>query len=155
MTTPILLRDVAESDLPFFFEQQMDPEANTMAAFPARDREAFFAHWTKILTYESNRMKTIVYQGQVAGNIVAFDRDGEREVGYWLGRDFWGKGIASAALAAFLNEETTRPLTAYAAAHNIGSIRVLEKNGFSKAGAYWEFETPDGQPREGVIMRLD
>ncbi len=154
MTIDILLRKVIESDLPIFFEQQMDLEANRMAAFPPRDQQTFFAHWTKILADTGVRIKCIVYTGQVAGNIVSFGRDGQREVGYWLGREFWGKGIASAALAAFLNEETTRPLHAYAATHNLGSIRVLEKCGFVKIGTGGGFATPAGQPLEGIIMRL-
>jgi RimJ/RimL family protein N-acetyltransferase len=57
--------------------------------------------------------------------------EGEREVGYWLGREYWGKGIATAALAAYLKVEQQRPLHAYVAAHNIGSRRVLEKCGFT------------------------
>lgn len=44
MTNDVLLRDVTESDLPIFFEQQLDPDATAMAAFPSRDREAFMAH---------------------------------------------------------------------------------------------------------------
>lgn len=155
MTTAILLRDVTETDLPILFAQQLDPEASRMAAFPTRDRDAFCAHWTKILADDTVRVKCIVYEGQVAGNIVSFDRDGQREVGYWLGRDFWGKGIASAALAAFLHEETARPLTACAAAHNLASIRVLEKNGFRKIGVFWEFATLADQNIKGVMMKLE
>ncbi len=150
-----LLRDVIDTDLPIFFEQQNDEEANRLAAFPARERGPFFTHWQKILADESGRKQTIVYAGQVAGYIVGFNRGGEREIGYWLGREFWGQGIASAALAAFLQIESTRPLTAFAAAHNLGSIRVLEKNGFRKVGAFLDIETLDGQPAEGVICRLD
>ena len=45
----VQLRAVVEADLPIFFEHQRDPESNAMAAFPARDREAFDAHWAKIL----------------------------------------------------------------------------------------------------------
>ena len=105
MTNTVLLRDVIASDLPIFFEQQRDPAATQVAAFPARDREAFTAHWAKILANESNILKTIVFDGQVAGNIVSWeqpDEGSEREVGYWLGREFWGKGIATRALAAFV-----------------------------------------------------
>ena len=131
MLTTILLRDVIESDLPIFFEQQMDPVANQMAAFPARDREAFMAHWTKILADESNILKTILYDAQVAGNIVSWEQSGAREVGYWLGREYWGKGIATRALAAFLEQVTARPLHAYVAKHNLASIRVLQKCGFT------------------------
>ena len=137
MTNTVLLRDVVESDLPIFFEQQLDPVANQMAAFPARDREAFMAHWAKILADESNILKTILYGDQVAGNIVSWeqpDEGSEREVGYWLGREYWGKGIATRALAAFLEHVTARPLYAYVAKHNLASIRVLEKCGFIITG---------------------
>src|SRR5512139_695928 len=98
MPTTVLLRDVIAGDLPIFFEQQLDPVANQMAAFPARDREAFMAHWTKILADETNILKTILFDGEVAGNIVSWehpDEGGKREVGYWLGREYWGKGIAT------------------------------------------------------------
>ena len=88
MTNNVLLRDVIESDLHIFFEQQLDPVATQMAAFPARDREAFMAHWTKILADETNILKTILFDGQVAGNIVSWLHSGEREVGYWLGREY-------------------------------------------------------------------
>ena len=46
----VTIRPVREDDLPILFEHQRDPEANAMAAFPARDREAFMEHWTKILS---------------------------------------------------------------------------------------------------------
>jgi RimJ/RimL family protein N-acetyltransferase len=134
MTITALLRDVIESDLPIFFEQQLDPVANQMAAFPARDRDAFMAHWVKILTDEANILKTILYGDQVAGNIVSWeqpDEGSEREVGYWLGREYWGKGIATRALAAFLEQVTARPLYAYVSKHNLASIRVLQKCGFT------------------------
>ena len=114
-----------------FFEQQLDPAATQMAAFPARDREAFVAHWTKILADDTNILKTILYDGEVAGNIVSWEQSGEREVGYWLGREYWGRGIASRALAAFLDHVTTRPLYAHVARHNLASIRMLEKCGFT------------------------
>jgi RimJ/RimL family protein N-acetyltransferase len=128
----ILLRDVITSDLPIFFEQQRDPIANQMAAFPARDRDAFMAHWAKIMADETNILKTILYGDQIAGNIVSWEQSGEREVGYWLGREFWGKGIATRALSLLLEQVTARPLVAYVVKHNLASIRVLEKCGFKK-----------------------
>lgn len=90
MINKIQLRDVIDSDLPIFFEQQNDPEANEMAAFPARDWESFMAHWAKIRMNENVLLKTILDNGQVAGNIVSFEMDGKREVGYWLGREILG-----------------------------------------------------------------
>jgi RimJ/RimL family protein N-acetyltransferase len=124
-----VLRDVVEADLDAFFEHQRDPEANEMAIFPARDREAHEAHWRRILADDSLRKKTIVHDGHVAGNIVSWETDGKRLIGYWVGREFWGKGLATLALAEFV-EGAERPLYAWVATSNIGSIRVLEKCGF-------------------------
>ena len=128
-----LLRDVEVGDLPVLFEHQRDPEANRMAAFRARERGAFVAHWTtKVLPDPAVRKKAIVDgEGRVAGNVVSFEQEGRRMVGYWLGREHWGKGLATAALAEFLAGETARPLFAIVAKHNVGSRRVLEKCGFT------------------------
>ena len=129
----MMLRDVTQDDLPTFFEHQQDPNANRMAAFPAREWDAFMAHWrVKVLGDASARKKTIVVAGSVAGNIVSWEQAGKRLVGYWLGQDYWGRGVATAAISEFLEYESTRPLYAYVSAHNTGSIRVLEKCGFHR-----------------------
>jgi RimJ/RimL family protein N-acetyltransferase len=128
----VRLRDVEHGDLPVFFEHQLDPEACAMAAFQPRDRDAFMVHWTtKILGDEAVVKRTVLFGGRVAGNVVSFDQAGERLVGYWIGREFWGRGIASRALGEFLVHDATRPLRAYVAEHNVASIRVLEKCGFT------------------------
>jgi RimJ/RimL family protein N-acetyltransferase len=154
MANLVLLRDVIESDLPIFFEQQLDPEATALAAFPSRDRESFMAHWAKIMADESVILKTILFNGQVAGNIVCWEQAGEREVGYWLGREFWGKGIATKALSEFLNQVKTRPLVAHVAKQNIASQRVLEKCGFIFIGED-KFLDKRGTELEEFILRLE
>jgi RimJ/RimL family protein N-acetyltransferase len=126
----VRLRNVAESDLPIFFEQQCDSDALRMAAFVPRDREAFMAHWTKLLADKTAPVRTVLSEGQVAGNMVSWERDGKRLVGYWIGKQFWGKGVATRALREFLGIVQARPLYAHVAKANIGSIRVLEKCGF-------------------------
>lgn len=150
----VTLRDVTEADLPILFEHQRDPDALRMAAFPSRDREAFTAHWAKILPDETLVKKTILVDGQVAGHIGSFERDGEREVGYWIGREHWGKGIATRALSEFLGYVKERPLVAHVAKHNLASIRVLEKCGFTHAGEDKEFSTVDGTLVEGLVLEL-
>ena len=131
VTTGLLLRDVVEADVPIFFAHQLDPVANELAAFPPRDRGAFATHWAKIMANEAVVIKTVVVDGHVAGNVLSFEHEGRREVGYWLGRTFWGKGVATSALAKFLVVEKRRPLLAAVAKHNVGSIRVLEKCEFA------------------------
>ncbi len=150
----VTLRDVTAGDLPILFEHQMDPQANRMAAFPARDRDAFMEHWTtKILGDRSVVAKVIVVDGEVAGNILSFEQSGERKVGYWIGRDHWGRGVATKALSAFLQLLSERPLFAHVAKHNLASIRVLEKCGFVLSGE--DRSTVLGEEAEELIMRLD
>jgi RimJ/RimL family protein N-acetyltransferase len=124
------LRETVEDDLPILFRNQADPGASAMAAFPSRDWEAFVAHQAKIGANPDMLQRTVVVDGEVAGDIGSWPDEADRNVGYWIGRDFWGRGVATAALRAFLELETTRPLTAHVAVHNLGSRRVLEKCGF-------------------------
>lgn len=128
----VRLRNIEPNDLPIFYEQQLDPDATRMAAFPPRDRASFDAHWKKnILGNPDAIAQTILVDGEVAGNIGSWPQEGIRLVGYWIGKEYWGKGIATRALSAFLHVVTDRPLHAHVVKHNVGSIRVLEKCGFS------------------------
>jgi len=155
LTSNVELRAVIESDLPVFLIQQQDPQATAMAAFPARDRDAHFAHWASILADQTNILRTIVVDGEVAGNIVSWDQAGKREVGYWLGREFWGRGIATRALSLFLEQVAARPLYAYVAKHNLASRRVLEKCGFVVIGADGVLPENASEPVAEFILRLD
>lgn len=56
-------------------------------------------------------------------------------MGYWVGRAFWNRGVASRALELFLQQHTQRPLHAHVAVQNLASIKVLQKNGFTILGA--------------------
>jgi RimJ/RimL family protein N-acetyltransferase len=131
MTNQVSLRDVKESDLPTFFDQQLDPEATRMAAFPSRDRDSFMAHWAKSMADKTTTLQTIMFDGRVVGNILCWEQSGERAVGYWIGSEYWGKGIASEALSQFLGLVEFRPLVAHVAKQNIASLRVLQKCGFT------------------------
>lgn len=132
-----MLRDVVETDLPVFFEQQLDLESTRMAAFPPReDWNAFLEHWrTKVLGNPTSCQQAIVWSDRIAGYVSSWSQDELRLVAYWLGREYWGRGIATAALTEFLGHERTRPLHAFVVAHNIGSLRVLEKCGFVRVSA--------------------
>jgi RimJ/RimL family protein N-acetyltransferase len=153
MKPEVLLRDVETDDLPIFFEHQRDPVAVAMVVFRSRDKAEFDEHWAKILADDACLKKTIVADGQVAGNIGSFGRDGKREVGYWIDRTLWGRGIASAALSAFLCLEQTRPLYAGVAPHNIASIRVLQKCGFTLCQSAID-EEPELAGESHILLRL-
>ena len=157
MTNNILLRAVTDSDLPIFFEQQLDKDANFMAAFTAKDptdRAAFMAHWAKILADPGITIRTILVEGQVAGHVLVHGWFGEPEVSYWIGKAFWGKGVASQALAQFLDIVTARPLYARVAKDNLASLRVLEKCGFTISGEDKGFANARGMEVEEFILNL-
>jgi RimJ/RimL family protein N-acetyltransferase len=158
----VSLRAVIPSDLPAIFTHQLDTEACRMAAFTAddpTDRAAFDAHWAKIFASDTVIVRTVVVRGEagaehVAGHIASFMRGEEREVTYWIGREFWGRGVATWALRLLLEEDGTRPIFGRAAADNKPSIRVLEKCGFVEARRERGFANARGEEIEEVVMRL-
>jgi RimJ/RimL family protein N-acetyltransferase len=157
MTISITLREVLDSNLPIFFEQQLDPDANYMAAFTSKDptdREAFDKHWARIRANKTVAIQTILYRGQVAGSVLKYEDEGHPEVSYWLGKEFWGKGIATAALRAFLEIVQERPMYARSASDNAASIRVLEKCGFAISGKGKGFANARGQEIEEYVLIL-
>lgn len=125
-----VLREVVAADLPMLFAYEHDPGAADMAAFPPRDRAAFMAHWATLLGNESVVTRAIVSDSEVAGNIGCWEDDGRWFVGYWIGRAFWGRGLATRALAEVVDIVQARPLHAHVVKSNVASVRVLEKCGF-------------------------
>jgi len=154
MTRNISLHDVEDRDLLVFFAQQQDPEATRMAAFPSRGHDAFMTHWATVLDEETVLVRTIFLGPKIAGHIVSWPQAGQRKLGYWLGREYWGQGIASAAVSQFLKLETTRPLLAHVTRHNLASLRVLQKSGFQVTGEGTFAYTPDSEPGEEFILTL-
>lgn len=146
-----MIRTVEPDDIAIFYFQQDDLVASEMAAFPVRDRSAHEAHWAKILANDACIARTIVDGDLVVGNIGSFLVDGERNIGYWIGRRYWGRGYATAAVAEFVAEVGSRPLRAHVAEHNVGSIRVLAKCGFVVVGE----EQHVGDPVKEIVLRLD
>ncbi|MHB0989139.1 MAG: GNAT family N-acetyltransferase [Bellilinea sp.] len=153
----VRLRKVIDSDLAIFFEQQLDPQANYMAAFTSKnatDRAAFNAHWAKILADPQIQIRTIMTGRQVAGYVLHHSWFGDPEVTYWLGREFWGQGIASQALKAFLRQQKLRPLYGRVAADNVASRRVLEKCSFVVIGEDKGFSNARGEEIVEIILVL-
>lgn len=136
-TPKVILREVRKSDLDVYFQNQNEQEAIWMAAFTPpdpSDREAFDVHWRTVLADKSGSVKTVVVGGKVAGHVLKYDHDMGPEVSYWLGKEYWGKGIATEALKQFLKTLPMRPVFARVAKDNIGSFRVLQKCGFRIVG---------------------
>ncbi len=156
MTEPVAappevrLRLVEDDDLPIFLAHQDDPIAAAMAAFPTRGPAEFFAHWATIRSDPTLYTRSILADGELVGDIVSWHDHGQREVGYWIARAWWGRGVATAALRLLLEEIPERPVVAHVALENIGSRRVLEHCGFVVVG---EAVADDGVPER--ILRLE
>src|SRR5688572_690909 len=79
---------------------------------------------------------------------------GEREVGDWIGREYWGRGVGTRALSQFLDDVRTRLLYARVATHNVASLRVLEKCGFTISGRYDRSSNAGGAQVEELVLTL-
>ncbi|GAA3850746.1 GNAT family N-acetyltransferase [Streptomyces sedi] len=137
----VRLREVEDADLEVFLAQEHDPEAARRSRFPPRERDRFLRHWrTNVLGAPGVFVRAVTVDGRLAGNVVAW-WDGERRfLGYWLGREFWGRGVGTRAVALFLERERHRPLHADPHVGNVGSVRLLERLGFREAGREGEGE---------------
>jgi len=152
------LREVRDEDLAVLFEQWADPVAAHMAAFTARDhmdRDAFERRWSRLRADETVIARAIVAGGHVAGTIGSWGDPDEREVTYCIGRSYWGKGIANAALNAFLTLDQSRPLHARVAYDNVASRRVLEKCGFRVITTERGFAGARSGEIEEFVLRLE
>ena len=94
-------------------------------------------------------------QGEVVGSVGAYAIEGDTEVTYWIRRDLWGRGLATAALAELLSLVTVRPVRARVAADNVGSTRVLLRNGFTRVGEETAYAEARGEEIKECIYRLD
>jgi RimJ/RimL family protein N-acetyltransferase len=147
------LREVRDEDLAVLLEQWADPVAAHMAAFTApdhMDRNAFERRWSRLRADETVIARVIIADGEVAGTVASWGDPDEREVTYWIGRSYWGKGIATGALKAFLTVDPSRPLHARVAFDNVASHRVLEKCGFRVVATERSF----AEARSGEIEEL-
>jgi RimJ/RimL family protein N-acetyltransferase len=152
------LREVRDEDLEVLFEQWADPVAAGMAAFTAPDHmdwDAFERRWSRLRADETVINRAILIDSEVAGTIGSWGNPDEREVTYWIGRSYWGKGIASGALNAFLTVDPSRPLHARVASDNAASRRVLEKCGFRIVATERSFAEARSAEIEELVLRLE
>jgi RimJ/RimL family protein N-acetyltransferase len=153
-----VLRELRDEDLAVLFEQWADPVAARMAAFTApdhMDREVFERRWSRLRADETVINRAIVVDGEVVGTIGSWGDPEEREVTYWIGRSYWGKGIATRALNAFLTVDPSRPLHARVAYDNVASRRVLEKCGFRVIATERGFAEARSAEIEEFVLRLE
>jgi RimJ/RimL family protein N-acetyltransferase len=153
----VALRPLDDADLDTLFEQMRDPESVQMAAFTVKDpddRQAFDAHMAKVRASPDVTLRGVTRDGRLVGSIASFVVDGDTEITYWIDRSVWGQGIASRALAAFLDMVPIRPLHARAASDNIGSLKVLQRAGFRIIGTEISYANARRTEVEETLLRL-
>jgi RimJ/RimL family protein N-acetyltransferase len=153
----VVLRMLQDADLDQLFEWERDPDAVAMAAFTRADpsdRAGFDAHHQRVRSDPANLLRAIDDGAGLVGTIGSFTMEGEREVTYWIDPSRWGRGLASAALSAFLRLEVTRPLFARVAEHNIGSATVLTRAGFVRVDSETSYAAGVGRDVVEHIYRL-
>ncbi|WP_031082036.1 GNAT family N-acetyltransferase [Streptomyces sp. NRRL WC-3549] len=154
----VVLREVRDGDLPLLFAFMSDPAATRMAAFTSAEpanRAMFDAHWQRIRASDTVVIRTVLADGVVVGTAGVYGPPAEREVTYWIDRAHWGRGLATAALRALLESVPERPLLARAAADNAGSVRVLQKCGFTVTGRDRGYAEARGEETDELLFRLD
>lgn len=119
----------------------------TLSKNPKKITRNFERKWLE-KTIKNYRLKkpttynlAILFDGIYVGNIGTHKIDYENsslEIGYWIGKKYWGNGIASKALKLFIKEleEKFKPkrIVGYAFTFNPASKRVMEKCGFKIEG---------------------
>jgi RimJ/RimL family protein N-acetyltransferase len=151
---PLYLRPVLATDMDALFDHQADPDAAAKIPSVPRGRDSFDRHWQKVRADPANWLRTIVWRGEIVGSVVSFERDGQREVGWQVGRAFWGRGIAKRAVALFVAEFAQRPLVARVWQGNPASRKVAEHAGFVLVGT-GRYADSAGVERVEDVLRLD
>lgn len=154
----LTLRPTVYTDLETHYQFQLDEEANYLAAFTSSsssDKKVYLEKYAKFLNEPSINNQTILIDGTIVGSIAKFVIEGDAEITYWIDRKFWGRGIATKALKAFLSIETNRPMYGRVAFDNLGSQKVLENCGFVRVGTDRGFANARQIEIEEFIYRLD
>jgi RimJ/RimL family protein N-acetyltransferase len=154
----VTLRPIDDSDLDALFDQMRDPESVRMAAFTVKDpddRQTFDSRMATSRSAPDTTMRAVIRDGRLVGSIASFVVEGEIEITYWIDRSVWGQGIASQAVALFLDTVRVRPMYARAASDNIGSLKVLQGAGFKVIGTATSYANARSSDIEETVLRLD
>ena len=155
----VLLREVEESDLDVLFEQEVDPEANRMAAFTwrtlptARRSMRAGAGCATARAASSGRSSRTArsWAASFAGATPGFPAPRSHT---GSAASTGARGSQPTALELFLELARERPIFGRCAADNVGSLRVLEKNGFVLEAEERGFANARGTEIDEVLLRL-
>ena len=157
MPTSLQLREVLPGDIALFYEHHLELRPLPLDADDA-DREAsrarFMERWDQLLSEEGAFVQTITWDGVPVGYVARFTQKDRPAISYWLGRDYWGKGIATQAVRNFLGRVDERPLFARVAYDNLASIQVLRKTGFEIVGHDRCYSDLHGEEIDEIVLAL-
>jgi [ribosomal protein S5]-alanine N-acetyltransferase len=144
-TAHFTLRPYRKSDLESMVKHINDKEiaGNTLTIpypYTMKDAEDWYGRFRKMMRKKGrNRIASaIVINGEVVGTVGITTHEHKAEIGYWLGRAFWGQGIMTEVVKEItkygFNELGLRRMYALVFPHNKASMRVLEKAGYKFEG---------------------
>ena len=138
-TKRLILRPLEDRDAPRIAELAGDWAVASMTArIPYPYDEALSQHWINGLE-DGEFVRGIEFGGDLIGATGYFPHDdGAAEIGYWIGKPWWGRGFATEAAQMLVRYcFTTADLPRIVCCHfidNPGSQRVIEKLGFKSTG---------------------
>ncbi|MBL0869054.1 MAG: GNAT family N-acetyltransferase [Phycisphaerales bacterium] len=150
----IQFRPVVRGDLRTLYVMQQDEAGNQLAGTKTRSWEAFAARWEAVLIDPRVTARAIVVGAEILGAINVIPDESCLWLGYWIDRQYWGRGVASAAVRLMLREVTPRPIFARVATHNPASLRVLKRNGFVEIERQYRAATERFVACEVITLRL-
>ena len=141
-TKRLLLRPWEESDAESCYRYASDPFVGSIAGWPVHTSVENSREIIKTVLSKPDTFAVVLKEkpDEVVGSVGVFSTDapgaaGESEIGYWIGRPFWGRGLIPEAVRELLRycfEE--KGAQRVWCSHYIGnekSKRVIEKCGFS------------------------
>lgn len=154
MPTNVELRPVLTEDVALFFEHHLEVRPLPVGASLDERQATFIAGWSQMLADKSVLARTIVSEGDVAGYVVCARQREQPTISSWLGRRFWGHGIATKAVKAFVDLVEERPVYARVAYDNLAALQVLRKTGFAIIGHDSFFSESHGYEIDEIICAL-
>lgn len=162
----IALTEIRPSDKRACVERISDPEIHALTLrIPRPYTEAHFDKWLEIVAELARKNGELTHfairdRDTFIGAIGFTDivRGHKAEIGYWLARDWWGRGIMTAVVGALCQHAFERwelvRISANVYAPNIASARVLEKNGFQCEGLLRKNWCKDGKFHDSRLFAL-
>ena len=145
-TERLVLRQLTLGDAKAFSELASDYDIAKMTGSLPHPMPLFSAEF-KIMYLRRQKQRNLAYPyaitqdgGELMGVMDLFRNapDAVLEIGYWIGKPYWGQGLSTEAAQAILQEARktlgVKALKAGVFADNPASLRVLEKLGFKTTG---------------------